>query len=170
MEMLEPIYKLIFYVAIPISVLNLVIEIIKKKRKSGSFKSGYLTSYKPYTLRESLMTPTELKFYYSLIESIGTEDYLVFTKVRLADLLHIKEREDRIVYWNRIKSKHIDFVVCDIRGKPLLCIELDDKSHNNPKSHKNDLFKDDLFENLNIRLLRISVGWKYDLSVINKYL
>ncbi len=43
--------------------------------------------------------------------------------------------------FNKIKSKHIDFALCDKQTlAPLLLIELDDSSHNNPNRRNRDDF------------------------------
>lgn len=56
---------------------------------------------------------------------------MLLAKVRLIDLLYLPSgTQNRQSWQNRVQSKHIDFVVCDALDlRPLLAIELDDKSH-----------------------------------------
>ena len=57
-------------------------------------------------------------------------DCVVLAKVRLADLIEANERHPQWqANFNRIRSKHVDFVLCDNWLRPLLAIELDDSSH-----------------------------------------
>ncbi|MDD3392415.1 MAG: DUF2726 domain-containing protein [Bacilli bacterium] len=57
-----------------------------------------------------------------------------------------------------------------INCKILLGIELDDKSHYNKTSIKNDKFKSKLFKELSLNLFRYKVSYKYDFSNLNSYL
>ena len=68
--------------------------------------------------------------------------------------------------FNKIKSKHVDFVLSDLNGKIILCIELDDSTHNISK--KNDIFKDKLFNTMELPLLRYKTGHTYDFSELEK--
>ena len=54
-----------------------------------------------------------------------------------------KGTENRFGERSRIKSKHIDFVLCDRENiKPLIAIELDDSSHSRPDRIDRDNFID----------------------------
>ena len=80
------------------------------------------------------------------------------TKVRLADI--ISTYENNYKYFNKIKAKHIDFVLIDNNGNIKLLIELDDKSHKEHERQKRDIFLNNTFEKLNIKLLRIPIIYK----------
>ncbi|HUS17746.1 MAG TPA: DUF2726 domain-containing protein, partial [Chloroflexia bacterium] len=66
----------------------------------------------PYRKRDALLTAAERSFYGVLLQAVdGT--WQVFVKVRLADLLYIPgDTDGRQSAWNRIQSKHVDFVLC----------------------------------------------------------
>lgn len=68
-----------------------------------------------YLKNGSLLTNSEKKFYSVLEESLQDNFYL-FSKVRIADIVHIPEWYKpyhwAIYWWNRIKSKHVDFLIC----------------------------------------------------------
>ncbi len=72
--------------------------------------------------------------------------------------------------FNKIKSKSIDFVIATHNLKPILCIELDDYTHNYKKRIERDVFINDLFNDINIKLLRIKVQRYYNLEEIKNYL
>lgn len=66
------------------------------------------------------------------------------------------ERKERWGLRNRVKSRHVDFVICDKQNiKPLLAIELDDSTHRRKDRKESDEFKDEIFEDMELPLLRI---------------
>src|SRR5690349_6246783 len=68
----------------------------------------------PYERRGVLLSPAEINFLRSL-QLAAREDWLIFSMVRLADIIKVcpKTRKDQC--WNsRIQGKHLDFVLCDL--------------------------------------------------------
>jgi len=116
----------------------------------------------PYLRRESLVTKPELKFYRSLIKA-AQDDFEIFAMVRIADLLVVDpELPSKRVWLNKILAKHIDFVLCDPATlQPLVCIELDDPSHNRPERIERDIFLNKAFESAGLPLLRIATQASY---------
>lgn len=122
------------------------------------------TSKWPYLKKDSLLTEAEKRFYLVLSEIIGN-DYLIFSKVRLADLLYLPKmnNSDYYHYQNKIQSKHVDFLICDKENiKPLLIIELDDSSHLKIDRILRDTLVDKIFENAQMPILRIKNATSYD--------
>ncbi|BDX08024.1 DUF2726 domain-containing protein [Planctobacterium marinum] len=110
-----------------------------------------------YRQTEHLFTPAEVEFYKNLKASVGDE-YLIFGKVRVADVLR-PERGLNRSHWqtafNRIAMKHFDFILCDPKSLEVKCaIELDDKTHKRGKSHRRDLFLDEVCEGAGLKLMR----------------
>ena len=65
----------------------------------------------------------------------------------------------------RIKSCHIDFLICNHAAtKPLLGIELDGKSHNDPRRKNRDQFVDELYKTINLPIQHIHVGQNFSES------
>src|ERR1041384_4700228 len=94
----------------------------------------------PYQLREHFLSPAELNFYDVLREVVGSRATLR-TKVRLSDLFLVKKDDPsrHRIYTNKIDRKHIDFLVCDSATmRPLVGIELDDKSHQRADRQERD--------------------------------
>lgn len=105
------------------------------------------------------LTPTELRFFHVLNRVIPSHHHLS-VKPRLADLLTPSVWSQRL--FNRVCSKHVDFVICDKASMtPLLVIELDDWSHQMEKAKRNDLFKDEVFHHAGLPLLRVPVASSY---------
>jgi len=117
----------------------------------------------PYFKRPSLVTKSELRFYKSLYKAV-LDDFEIFAMVRIADLIRVEKGSPNGRKWlNKILSKHIDFVLCDpISLEPVVCIELDDVSHNRPDRIERDIFVNDAFEAADLPLLRIPVEPTYN--------
>jgi hypothetical protein len=88
----------------------------------------------PYRRKDYLLTQAERSLFGVLSEAIKGR-YFIFAKVRLADLLWMpKDTVSRQSHFNRINTKHVDFVICDLASvRPLLCLELDDATHASDK-------------------------------------
>ena len=116
----------------------------------------------PYFARERLLTKTELRFFRSLRKAVQDE-WEIFAMVRIADLLRVKkDAKNKRTWINKILAKHIDFVLCDRNSlKPLLCIELDDSSHERPDRMERDKFVDEAFDAAGLPLIRIPVSENY---------
>ena len=117
----------------------------------------------PYVRKDYLLTKAERAFFDVLFPIVSGKCHL-FSMVRLADLIYIRKgTEKRQSYFNRIQSKHIDFVLCNKSElKPILAIELDDSSHQHPDRIKRDEFVDNALEHAGLPLLRIAVRAEYD--------
>lgn len=119
------------------------------------FKRRFLCYLKDY-----LLTQTELKFYKLLKQITDELNLVICPQVTLYQIVNNKNYKD----FNRIQSKSIDFVITEPNLKIKLCIELDDYTHQKKKRIKRDQFINKLFENLNIKLIRIRVQKFYDLE------
>lgn len=119
----------------------------------------YMVSKKRY-VKNSLLTPNELRFYKVLTKAVGG-DYEVTCQVRLANLIKIS---NNFFSWNdffKIGAKCVDFVLFDRKtGNTLLVIELDDSSHRRLDRIKRDRFVNQVLEEAGVPLLRITAsGW-----------
>ncbi|MBD2109558.1 DUF2726 domain-containing protein [Nodosilinea sp. FACHB-13] len=95
-----------------------------------------------YSYQKYLFTQAETTFYHAL-QNATQSQYLVFGKVRVADVL--KPQTDNRGDWqrafNKISAKHFDFVLCDRASlKVLAAVELDDSSHQRVDRVKRDDF------------------------------
>ena len=116
----------------------------------------------PYVARGRLVTKSELRFYKSLLKA-AQDDWEIFAMVRIADLLRVETNHKQRRKWlNKILAKHIDFVLCDPGTlEPMVCIELDDPSHNRPDRIERDIFVNQAFESAGLPLLRIPTQEAY---------
>ncbi len=114
----------------------------------------------PYE-RKNLLSKTEYAFFKVLSDFCAKNDLLFCPKVRMEDFLSVTDKQNYTKYRGYIKSRHIDFLICD-RSLHVLCgIELDDKSHDTAKAQKTDNFKNKVFEQIGLPLFRIRTTSNY---------
>lgn len=150
------------YIILILVILILLLEKFIDKQQEISPTIPTELNYKK---KNYIYTVTELKFYRELIKITDELNLVVFPKIRLADIF---EHTD-IKEFNKIKSKHVDFLLCDKSNcKIRLAIELDDYTHNQGKSIKNDNFKNEIFKQAGLGLIRIKVSNSYNLEYIKE--
>ncbi len=158
LEPLLPTIGLLVLIAIIMGILKALLA--GKKTGGASF---------PYEAISHLFTPAERSFL-GVLDHLITSDYRVFGKVRAADVMQVTKGMNRSTWqqtFNRIQSKHFDFVICRASDSAiLLLIELDDKSHNNNSRVERDAFVEQAAEAASLPLLRIRCQRSYQPSEI----
>jgi Protein of unknown function (DUF2726) len=118
-----------------------------------------------YQQRDALFTEAEQKFLSALDLAVQGR-CRVFGQVRAADVLEPKARRNAPGWqsaFNRVQSKHFDFVLCDPGGlKIVAVIELDDSSHSQSRRQKRDRFLDEACASAGLPLIHFPVKSKYD--------
>ncbi|MBL8811602.1 MAG: DUF2726 domain-containing protein [Planctomycetaceae bacterium] len=116
----------------------------------------------PYRLTRNFLSPAELSFYKVVIRVLPS-DITVSIKPRLADVLFVpRDAPSRWTLENKIRSKHVDFLLCSVETmKPLLAIELDDKSHDRSDRSERDEFVNRAFAAAGIGVLHVRVKSGY---------
>ena len=124
----------------------------------------------PYRLRDDFLSPGELAFYRVLVTSVdGTAT--VMTKVNLSDLFFVSQPRESGAHWNRINRKHVDFLLCNSTTmRPLVGIELDDRSHEASKRQERDRFVDRVFETAGLPLVRVPLRSGYSVNELRSVL
>lgn len=125
----------------------------------------------PYR-RKYLLTKNELYFYKQL-KPIATEyGYTIISKIRLADLIEVNNEindNEKLKYFNKIASKHIDFALCNPDNLYIeYLIELDDNSHNGQKRKERDIFIEKVIEKSGYKLIRTLSAEQLKDKIINK--
>jgi len=140
-----------------LAVLFILVCLILKLIPSKKYK------YK----RRDLLTKPELKFFIKLQEYAEEQSLLVFPKVRLADILKPDERQNRWqAAFNKIKSKHVDFVLCDKTTLEIkYIVELDDKSHERPDRKERDAFVDSIMAQCKYEIIHVKTDNTSDFSM-----
>lgn len=132
------------------------LEVIEEKDEEEFINTQESNNKFPYVLSDSVMSNKELKFFNAL-EPIARESNLkIIAKMRLADIVKVpKNTYDYIRWFNYIKAKHVDFILCDSEMKVKLVIEVDDYTHQYDNRKKRDEFVDKIFIQLDIPILHI---------------
>lgn len=125
----------------------------------------------PYKLKKYFFTKSEQEFLRILEQKIDHTKYTIFPKVRMGDFVEVDlPKTERMPYWNRIRSRHIDFLIWNIEKNSIAgAIELDGNSHNSERAQESDEFKNKVYETIGIPLYRVRVGSSFD-NEINQIL
>lgn len=115
-----------------------------------------LTEY-PYA-KKMLLTKTEYAFYNILKRKCDENNLLICPKVRMEDFLNVTDRKNVLKYRGYIRSRHIDFMICDDKLRLLAGLELDDSSHQNKDVATVDEFKNKVFETIQMPLFRVKTS------------
>lgn len=138
----------------------------EKKKQDKSIEenqeivSGEKVIY-PYKINNPIFSPKEGYFYRDVRPIADKLGLLVFTKMRLADLLYIpKGTADYQKWFNRIKAKHIDFIFVDREMHIKLLVEVDDPTHNKPDRQARDEEVDEIFRQQGLEVLHLRAWGK----------
>lgn len=138
-------------------------------KDSGRNNSAEI-KYQPYIKKGGLLSHSELKLYKILKNLLG-DKYELSSKVRIPDIIQVKSGDSAYFSFNRIRAKHVDFLICyKDTMKPKLAIELDGSSHNRPDRQERDKFVDEVFANAGIPITHIKVKHEYNEEEIIKQL
>jgi hypothetical protein len=101
-----------------------------------------------------------------VLRELVPEHFEISCKVRLADIVTYSH-DKRHAPANRIRQKHVDFVISSASSSRIVAaIELDDSSHARADRRARDAFLDQLFSQIGVKLLRIYARWHYDQDLI----
>ena len=147
-----------------IIVLIILLKVFNAPGSASSF---------PYELQGPLFTPAERSFL-GVLKSVLKDDVDILGKVRVADILKPKKGLSRSVWqkaFNKISSKHFDFVLCNKSDLSVICvIELNDKSHNSKKRKERDAFLENACEAASLPLVQIPAKAGYSLDDVKRQL
>lgn len=142
----------------PKGCLSVILSIFGIKPAGPAHASAEL----PYRLRDDFLSPAELSFYRVLRFAVK-EQAIVFAKVNLADIFFVVRPNENQSHRNKIDRKHVDFLICNAETmKPLVGLELDDKSHEQPKRVERDEFVDAVFEAADLPLIHVTARAAYE--------
>ncbi len=147
-------------------VLQVLVALFKQNKRKGP---GERNSQWQYQSRKTLMTLAELQFFRVLEPAVG-EYFRVFSKVRLADIIQpVASKGSRAWYsaFASIKSKHVDFVLCDADTMEFrMVVELDDKSHQREDRMERDIKVDGMLTQAGIPVAHFPVRAQYSVGEI----
>lgn len=139
----------LWIVLLAVALLAILLFAKQKQGKAAAIDDGKPWPYQP----RHILTDREQVLYHRLREALP--DCLILCQVQLSQIIMVKHRaENRHTWLNKIIQKSADFVVCQADTSVLAVIELDDKSHNNPKQAARDADKSRALKDAGVRLIR----------------
>lgn len=115
----------------------------------------------PYIKKGYILTEAEKKLYRFLRTRLA-KDIIIFSKVRLADIVELNEAVTRdSKAFRMIAYKHVDFAIMSPNLDLICIVELDDYTHETSKAKERDNFVRTVMQECNIPFYRI--GTKIDL-------
>lgn len=167
MELVITIWIVIIIIAGILDFWEIIYNKIVKGKKDKYINNEY--SHKIEWVKiKNIFTQSERIFYRKLKENFYNYD--IFCKIRLVDFININTWDKNRDFWlfQKTNKKHIDFLLCDENWNIFVAIELDWYSHNYKKQIESDKFKDDLFKQFNINLIRFKVWTDRDFEELKK--
>jgi hypothetical protein len=159
------------YWLLPVFVLIAVLVVAGILRKRWPART--LSAEPLYTTHNTLVSPAE-RALLGVLDLAAAEHYRVFAKVRVADLLAPRSglpQAERNRAFNRIQSKHVDFVICDRETLSIVCaVELDDASHRRTRRRQRDEFLASAFEAAGLPLVSIPARSGYSIGDVRSKL
>ena len=116
------------YALITLLVLLFILLFLVKVFLPGLLKGPIAL---PYQKEPYLFTPAERSFFGVLEAALGNQ-FRVLGKVRLADVIRVKpglSGSARQQAFNRIQSKHLDFVACDAKDMAVKFVIVKNRGH-----------------------------------------
>lgn len=124
-----------------------------------------LLGRQPYKRASYLFTPAERNFYKHLVQALNGE-YLVFGKVRVADLVTLKSKNPTRFGRRalaKVAQKHVDFCLCDPSDLSIKCVlELNDKSHSRSDRMARDKFLSNTFKSVGLPIIWVTASRSYN--------
>jgi hypothetical protein len=124
-----------------------------------------------YRRQDTLFTAAELSFYRVLERAVGN-DYRIFAKVRMADVVSPRRTVFRALWWKaftKVSSKHVDYLLAQSDTLAIVAaIELDDRSHDEKDRKERDRFVQKVFAQAGVPLVRIEARRGYNVGEIRK--
>ena len=154
--------KILGTIGLPAEAIDDIIERILDWLSTKDQPATGAPAY-PFHLRDDFLSPAELSFF-QVLRTVTGQQVVACAKVSLGDLFFAQTgdpRKNRAVA-NRIDRKHVDFLLCESATmRPMLGIELDDRSHERPERKARDELVDGVFAAAGLPLLRVPVRHAY---------
>ncbi len=154
MDTLNFAIKIVWVIAGAITLITVALAIFMAKKRNGTAIG--LKEIPPYYNKGTLLSEIEQVLFHRLIKAMPNN--YVMVQVRLADIVDVGNSANRRAWNNKIIQNSVDFVICDKSLTVLACIELDDKTHEEPERQRADNNKDEALKAAGIPILRIKTN------------
>ncbi len=151
--------------------LIVVVMAFFKKLKKLTHHEPKRSNELPYIRNPELFSPTERSILSALEQAVG-ENFRIFGKVRLADVVDIRAMNDRSAWQdavNRIAAERFDFILCNKDDLAIRCaVDLHDPSPESPRRRQRDAFLKDLCGTIALPLVQIQGRRQYSSGELRK--
>jgi hypothetical protein len=114
-----------------------------------------------YSLKDSVLSLAELRFYKVLSEVVGTK-YQILVNPRLEDLFGVANGKGFEAAQNRLAGKQLDYLFCDpVTFEPVLGIDLVEQAPQSRNGTARDKFEDSLYTNTGLKILHVQAARAY---------
>ena len=165
--------KIVLLLLLAVVVAMVVPLAIALLKKSQGTSAGAQRGPSAYCSLETLLSPAELQFF-RVLEAAVEGQFRVFSKVRMADIVRPVQTGDKRAWYSAfgvIKSKHVDFVLCDPESMEFRgVVELDDKSHARDDRAERDLKVDAILSQAGIPAIHVPARASYSVQEIQERL
>ena len=121
----------------------------------------------PYTRRAVLLSAGERRFFHEGLKPAVANTYLVSFKVRLADVITVKDWQS--AHGRRIAQKHLDFVLVTPKSTRIMAaIELNDSSHDSNDRRHRDEFVVSALSSAHVPFVTFPIYQRYDPTKIRR--
>ncbi len=121
-------------------------------------------------VKKSKMLSSSERVFYHVLHSAVAHHYVIFTRVKLSDVLDIEKetsKSDRQRSKKYLKTAYIDFVLCEPGDLSVRCaIVLDKKTHQKAKQLERQKALDHACKSADLKLVRVKVRDSYSESEI----
>ncbi|MGF1794193.1 DUF2726 domain-containing protein [Photobacterium profundum] len=146
---------------------------VRKETFSKEIDPKEILADDSYQKIPTLFSPAERSFY-GVLESVLTDDLVLFGKVCVADVIKPKQglsKKEWGSLFNKVSRKHFDFVICDKEYLTVICaVELNDSSHDNTDRENRDKFLADAMYSAGVPLVFIPAKRNYVVSEVTSLL
>ena len=163
------------YIFIPIIILLIIVINYKlSKSMKSKVERKYLLSDEekiddfpeimPYESKGSYLSTDERILYEALKFILKDRDYRIESKAKLSDFIMVKHHKKRQYFYDRIKNKTVDFLIChdDSNFKPLVGVNLLYNLEGNSEEEKKINFIEGVFKNAELPLIKLHAKRKYE--------
>lgn len=159
--------------AAAVAILVFVAILIAQRRAGKGSPDGFDQNADriAYASHGKLLTAAERSFFGVLSDCVGPSVY-ISAKVRLSDIIKPAAKGGAWkLLFNRIRSKHVDFVLCDAQTMAVVCcVELNDATHDQQSRQERDEFLAAALHSAQVPLATFQARRSYKLSEVKQVL
>ncbi len=159
-------------IALIVGAIALALYLLRPKWSAPKIKPIDRKQLSDFSIKPSLFVNAPERAMYHALSRACPRGYAVMSKTRMEDVIGPRAglpREYSYGLRGRVKSRHFDFLIIDISGRPVAAVEVDGRAHNSSAARVNDDVKTSICAGAGLSLHRISVGEDFGLFAQNLF-